>query len=158
MPLEPETIDMPTLAFLAGVSANEYLLDRLRAAAPQLRNAHGYVIQHLIEGEPTIGEIAERLEVTQQAASKSVLELESQGYVIRIADKVDARVRRVALTRAGRTLVAEGRAARNHLEAKLSAEVGPRAMATTRRVLVALLSHTEGLHAVQTRSAKPPRP
>lgn len=114
------------------------------------------MIQHLVEGEPTIGEIAAQLEVTQQAASKTVLELESLGYVTRVPDAIDARVRRVTLTRAGRKLLAEGRAARAQLEAALLAEIGPRALAAAHRALVVLLQQTGGLDAVQRRSAKPP--
>ena len=43
-----------------------------------------------------MGELAEALGVTQQAASKSVLELEKLGYVERQPDLVDSRVRRIA--------------------------------------------------------------
>ena len=41
----------------------------------------------------TIGALAERLEVTQQAASKSVADLERRGYVERTPDPDDARAR-----------------------------------------------------------------
>lgn len=158
MPVQVDAMDVPTLAFLAGVAANEYLLRRLRDRGIELRNAHGYVIQHLIEGEPTIGEIAERLEVTQQAASKTVLELEELGYVKRVSDPNDARVRRVALTRAGTRLLEKARADRAQLEASLSAVVGPRALDATRRALMALLEQTGSLGAVESRRAKPPSP
>ena len=50
-----------------------------------LRFADGFVFQHLVAGPVTIGALAERLDVTQQAASKSVADLERRGYVERAA-------------------------------------------------------------------------
>lgn len=44
--------------------------------------------------------------MTQQAASKSVAELETLGYVERSTDEADARIRRVRLSERGREVVA----------------------------------------------------
>lgn len=155
--LEPASIDVATLAWLAGASANEHLLRLVRGAShPKIRNAHGYVFQHLL-GEPhTVGELAGLLGVTQQAASKVVAELEALGYVERRQDEADNRVRRVRLTRRGRAVVERARRARARLEAELRAAVGPEALAETRRVLLALLDRTGGLDAVRTRRVRPP--
>ncbi|MEZ4239345.1 MAG: MarR family transcriptional regulator [Myxococcota bacterium] len=70
------------------------------------------MFQHLVERSPTIGELAERLGVTQQAASKAVAELEGLGYVARAADPADSRVRRVSLTARGWDAVERARGAR----------------------------------------------
>lgn len=151
------TLDLPTLISLAGGAANEHLLERVQAAGhPKIRTSHGYVFQHLIAGSPTVGELAERLGVTQQGASKVVVELEALGYVLREADPEDTRIRRVALTAKGRAVVERGRAARAKLEAELLSEVSPKAMAAARKVLVALLRRTGGLEAVTTRRVKIP--
>ena len=66
-----------------------------------LRFADGVVFQHLVPGPIAIGALAERLGVTQQAASKAVADLERRGYVERAAGAADGRVRHVSLTARG---------------------------------------------------------
>ena len=69
--VNPAELDLPTLVSLAGAAANQHLLRRLHEDGyPGVRTSHGYVIQNLIERTPTVGELAGRLGVTQQAASK----------------------------------------------------------------------------------------
>lgn len=155
--LDLRSIDLPTLSLLAGVAANETLLERIRAAGHHaLRNAHGYLFQHLLIGPKSVGELAALLGVTQQAVSKTALELEQLGYVERHIDTSDARVRRVALTAAGRAVVAQARAERAKLEAELVEAVGSRAVAAARRALIAMLEITGGTDAVVQRRVKPP--
>ncbi len=156
-PLDPAAIDLPTLVSLTGLATSEHLLRRLREGGhPEVRISHGYVFQHLLGGSPTVGELAGLLDITQQGASKVVVELESLGYVERRPDLDDSRVRRVALTALGRTVIERGRTARAKLEAELLADIGPRAMKATRRTLLRLLERTGGLASVAARRVKPP--
>lgn len=156
-PLPPDTIDLATLAWLAGASANEYLLAAIRGSThSKIRNAHGYVFQHLLTRSRTVGELASLLGVTQQAASKVVLELEELGYVKRLADSADSRVRNVALTARGVGVVQRARAERSRLEARLVKQFGREAVDDARRVLVHLLDVTGGGDAVKARRVKPP--
>ena len=151
-----ETLDLATLSWLAGSAGNEHLLSAIRAAGhPQLRVSHGYVFQLLIEGPLTVGEIADGLGVTQQAASKVVLELTSLGYLSALADTADRRVRRVVLSDRGKTAVADARAARRRLEKRLSAAIGASGMRAARRALITLLEASGGLAAARQRRAKP---
>lgn len=155
--VDPAALDLPTLAWLAGSAANEHLLAQIRAAGhPRLRIAHGYVFQLLVDGTPTVGEIAAALAVTQQAASKSVLELEELGYVRRTADPADQRVRRVALTDDGRDAIEAARAARARLDERLAAGADRRTLRAARRVLVQLLEETGGVAAVSARRVHSP--
>ncbi len=155
--VRPEDLDVATLALLAGAAATERLLDDVRRDGhPDLRAAHGYVFQHLIDRTPTVGELAEALEVTQQAASKSVAELESLGYVARAPDPDDQRVRRVRLTERGRAAVAAGRTARARLEERLAEAVSDDARSAARTALGALLDLSGGTDAVRSRRARPP--
>ena len=62
---------------------NVEVLERLSAEHPDVRYAHGFLIQQLVEGRRPVGEIAENLGVTSQAVSKTVRELEGLGYVER---------------------------------------------------------------------------
>lgn len=155
--LDPRTLDLATLAWLAGSSANDHLLRAIRGTKhPKVRNGHGYVFQHLLGGPRTVGELAGLLAVTQQAASKVVVELEGLGWVERQADATDKRIRRVALTAQGMALVERGRAARAALEAQLRKALGPKALTAARNALVVLLETTGGLDAVARRRVKPP--
>ena len=43
--------------------------------------AYGFVFQHLVDGPRSISALAERLGVTQQAASKTVAEMEAAGFL-----------------------------------------------------------------------------
>ena len=68
---------------LLGEVLNVEVLERLSAEHPDVRYAHGFLIQQLVEGPRPVGEIAENLGVTSQAVSKTVRELEGLGYVER---------------------------------------------------------------------------
>ncbi len=136
--LNPAALDLPTLVSLAGSAVNQHLLRRLHEEGyAGVRIPHGYVIQNLIDGTPTVGELAVRLGVTQQAASKAVVEMEGMGLVARVPDPADSRVRRVTLTEHGQALLAAGRAARAELEHTVADEVGDLDLA--KRALVSLL-------------------
>lgn len=150
------SLDLATLALLAGSSANQQLLAAARGSGhPDLRNAHGYFFQHLIAGPRPVGELAELLGVTQQAVSKTALELEGMGYVTRQADSSDTRVRLIALTSKGRAAIERARAARAKLEAELVRAVGPRGVNAARKALIGLLEITGGAEAVAQRRVKP---
>lgn len=155
--LDPQAIDLATLAWLAGAAANEALLRTVRRAQHEkVRIAHGYVFQHLLGGPRTVGELAELLGVTQQAASKVVAELARLGYVERQPHEADQRIHRVALTRRGLNVVKRARGARAALEAKLLQRVGQKVADDARRALVALLELSGGLDTVKHRKVKPP--
>ncbi|MGW6930725.1 MarR family winged helix-turn-helix transcriptional regulator [Lentzea sp. NPDC054927] len=134
-------LDFATLAYLAGSSANEAVLARLHEIGyVGVRVSHGYVIQHLVEGAPTVSELGELLGVTQQAASKQLVELERLGYVERVLDGVDSRVRRAALTVRGRQLVEDSRRLRGELDVHGGDAV--------KRALIRLLDATGGTEKV----------
>jgi DNA-binding MarR family transcriptional regulator len=155
--MELTEVDVATLATLAGnASAREVLASMAAAGHAEVRASHGYVFQRLIVGEPTIGELADALGITQQGASKHVAELERLGYAERVPDARDQRVRRVRMTVEGRDALAAGRAARADLEKRLIASAGLKDVETARRVLIALLEVTGGADAATTRSAALP--
>lgn len=149
-------LDLATLAFIAGSAANEVLLRRIRDSGhPDLRISHGYVFQRLVEEQPTVGELAASLGVTQQAASKAARELEELGYVDRYADADDGRVTRLVLTERGADAVETARRVREELQRELAGSVSARDLAAARRTLTALLDLVGGSEAVRTRSVRP---
>ncbi|MFP2933847.1 MarR family winged helix-turn-helix transcriptional regulator [Pyxidicoccus sp. 3LG] len=117
---------------------------------------HGYVFQHLLGGPRSISELAGLLEVTQQAASKTVAELEGLGYVEK-TESGDARVRRVALSARGLAAVEKTRAVRSGLQKRFERQHGARAVEEARKLLADVLSSLGGAEAVRTRRVRPPR-
>lgn len=71
-----------------------------------MREVH-FVVEIGPEGSPTMGELAQRLNVTQGAVTQMAIRLEKKGYVARAKDAGDKRVTTVSLTEKGRTLCAE---------------------------------------------------
>jgi DNA-binding MarR family transcriptional regulator len=129
-------LDLPLASLFAGWAMADELSRRLAAdGMDDLRFADGVLFQHLVDGPRTIGSLAERLEVTQQAASKAVADLERRGYVARAADPDDARVRRVGLTARGEEAIEAGRRHRAAIEAELADRLGARRLHAARRLL-----------------------
>ncbi len=152
-----EALDLGYLALFVGQRVNERVLEDIHAAGfSGLRHAHGYVFQHLLGGPRSISELAGLLEVTQQAASKSVAELESLGYVEK-TESEDARVRRVALSERGRAAVEKSRAVRASLQQRFERQHGARAVASARKLLAEVLTSLGGAEAVRTRRVRAPR-
>ena len=140
-------LDLPLASLFAGWAMADELSRRLAAEGmDDLRFADGVLFQHLVEEPRTIGELAVRLEISQQAASKAVADLERRGYVTRATDPDDARVRRVALT-------ARGEAA---IEADLGARLGERRIAAARRLLNETVSALGADAPVRGRRVLPP--
>ncbi|MEU0008037.1 MarR family winged helix-turn-helix transcriptional regulator [Streptomyces sp. NPDC006314] len=157
-PLTPKDLDTGTLALFAGFAASAAVKEELAAQGfADLRMSHGYLFQHLINARPTIGDLAEKLDMTQQGASKAVAELERLGYVERLPDSSDARIRRVSLTGRGQEAVAAARRARAALEERLRRHFGTEALGATRSLLADLLDELGSTTAVQRREVKPPR-
>ena len=138
--MEPQDLDLPTLVSLAGDGVVREVLSRIaQDGYDGVRPSHGYVIQRLVENEPTITSLAASLGMTQQGASKQVRELERLGYVERVPVAGDARARRVRLSERGRGVLAAGRAARTALEAEVARRAGPEETEVARRVLATVL-------------------
>jgi DNA-binding MarR family transcriptional regulator len=145
-------LDVVTALFLAGLALNEEALRRLAAAGhPELRISHGFLIQHVVDGPRPVGELADRMGVSQQAASKAVAELVGLGYLERTADSGDARVRRIGLSARGREAVELTRTIRAEVEHELAGHLGTDRIAALRRDAWAVLEWTGGADAVRAR-------
>lgn len=156
--MDERALDLGYLALFVGYAFNQAVQAKLEERGfSGLRQSHGFVIQHLIDAPRTIGELAARLEVTQQAASKSVAELEALGYVERSPDEADARIRRVRLSERGQEVVAFTRRTRAALERRLAARHGESALAQTRALLAEVLESLGGAAAVRARRVTMPR-
>lgn len=153
--IEPRKLDLCQLAYLTGLLGNEQALAALHAAGfSELRPSHGFIFQHLLGGPVTIGALAKALGVTQQAVSKSMLDLERAGYVRRSPGE-DARQTRVELTRRGADAVRTARAVRRETDRRIAKAVGVRRLAAAKAVLAQALDLLGGTSAVRERRVRP---
>jgi DNA-binding MarR family transcriptional regulator len=152
-----ESLDVTLLSLFAGWAAADDIRQRLeRRGFEGIRFGDGLIFQHLVGADRTITELAARMEVTQQAASKAVADLQRRGWVSLNVDPADARARRVALREHGLAAVEAARAVRAELVAELTADCGATDMAAARRVLGTMIGRTGGEIAVRSRRVMPP--
>ena len=131
---------------------------RLDAAGfADLRPAHGYVFQHLVGGPMRVTELARKLGMTAQGASKSVIELEGMGYVVRRSDPQDQRNRPISLTRRGWDAIEASRVARAAVNAELMEATEPEAGEELLAMLQRLAERTGGLRELLARRLRPER-
>jgi len=158
MNYDPSEADLSLASLFAGWALADELQRRLAAdGLGDVRFADGLLFQHLVAGPQTISTLADRLEVTQQAVSKSVADLERRGYVTRAPDPDDARARRVALTDRGDAAIAGGRRHRAAIDAELAERLGPRRVEGARRLLIDVVRDLGADAAVRSRRVRPPR-
>jgi len=151
----PIQLDLGYLGLFLGLRCNELVAERMAAKGfANVRETHGYVIQHLIERDRSITELAERMEVTQQAASKVVAELLRVGAVEAVIAE-DRRSKRIRLSRRGWRAVKIARKLRSELEARLVKTLGPGQYAEAKAILVKCLTELGGLERIRSRRIRP---
>jgi DNA-binding MarR family transcriptional regulator len=127
---------------LLGLAYNQFvaeLHDRLAEEGfTGIKPAFGFAFKVLQAERLTTSELAARLGITPQGAAKTVEEMAAAGYVTRIPDPADKRVRRLALTERCRSLLAAAHEFHAGYEQRLAAELGPAKVAVLREVLDAI--------------------
>lgn len=122
-----------------------------------LRFNDGVVIQHVLAAPLSITALAERMGVTQQAASKAVADLERRNLVRREPDPGDARTKLLHLTEHAHHAVEATRALREDLQEELLAEYGAENVEDARKLLASIIGRYGGGDAVHGRRVRPPR-
>lgn len=154
--VDPRALGLSHLAQFVGVFVNRQVLDDMkRAGFGDLRESHGYLVQHLLRGPHSVGQLAKLLGVTQQAVSKTVGELTRAGYLEAVAGD-DARVRLVRLSARGQASVAAARRFRERIEARLARRLGEREAKRTQAALLQLLEELGGLQQIAGRRVPSP--
>lgn len=151
--------DLTLLAQVLARQCAEAMMDDLAAAGlGEVREADGFVFQHLQDGPVTVTELGRRLGITQQGASKAVSDLERRGLVARAAGSGgDGRTRAVALTEAGWAAIHQSRRSRRRLNRVLDRALGDRSAASLRADLLAAVDALGGVEVVAARRIRPPR-
>ncbi|HVO98965.1 MAG TPA: MarR family transcriptional regulator [Bryobacteraceae bacterium] len=152
----PSELDLGYLGLFLGLRINELVAESLASAGfGKVKQSHGYVVQHLIEQDRTITELAGRMEVTQQAASKVVREMMELG-ILEAVPAEDRRAKQIRLSSRGWQSVKLARTARRRIEARLRAKTGA-AYAGAKATLLACLTELGGLKRIESRRIREPR-
>lgn len=156
--MHPSTLDLSLTALFAGWAMTDEVQRRLAENRfGDLRFNDGVVIQHVLAAPLSITALAERMGVTQQAASKAVADLERRGLLSREPDPEDARTRLLHLTEYARNAVEATRALRKELQDELEAEFGEARVEDARALLAAIIGRFGGDDAIRARRVRPPR-
>lgn len=144
-----------------GLRINELVLaEAKRKGFAELRESHGYVIQHLVETDRPVSrtgtELARRMGVTQQAASKSIADLVRLGAVAVTQAPTDRRAKLISLSASGWDAVRQTRRTRARLENKLRNRLGPDRYADARQTLRDCLNLLGGISRINSRRIRQP--
>jgi DNA-binding MarR family transcriptional regulator len=152
-----EGLELSLASLFAGWAMTDEVQRRLAAGGfGELRFNDGVLFQHVLAAPLSISALAERMGVTQQAASKAVADLERRGLLTREVSPNDARTRLVHLTEHGLGSIEAARAHREALEAELIEEYGAAEVAAARRLLAAIVTRFGAADAVRHRRVRPP--
>jgi DNA-binding MarR family transcriptional regulator len=106
--------------------------------------SYGYVFRALNQEELHLRQLAERLGMSDQGASKIVNEMEERGYLQKQSDANDGRIKKLMLSQRGIAALQAARQFHQAYEDRLAASLPARQIATTRRVLEEMVSQTGG--------------
>jgi DNA-binding MarR family transcriptional regulator len=122
---EPAGFELP-LRLLMGfrVLIDDLHTELARQGHPDARPMHGFALQAVGRDGTTAAELGRRLQVSKQAAGKTIATLERLGYLERAEDPADARRKTVRLTDRGRDLLARSAHIFDRLRRRWAEEVG----------------------------------
>lgn len=127
------------LLFKCARLLNERAIARVnqRGSTSPLRPAHTSLFPHIDFDGVRITELARRLDISKQAVSQSVAELEELGVVELLSDPADARAKLVRFTSKGAEGIAQGLRVLGELERELETQIGKRRMRALHQALLA---------------------
>ncbi|WP_410636183.1 MarR family transcriptional regulator [Amycolatopsis sp. cmx-4-83] len=158
MVVHPSTLDLSLTALFSGWAMTDEVQRRLTGQGfGDLRFNDGVVIQHVLAAPLSITALAERMGVSQQAASKAVADLERRGLLRREPDPADARTKLLHLTEHAVAAVEATRVLRQELQEELVAEYGAGRVEAARALLASVIGRFGGDDAIRGRRVRPPR-
>lgn len=156
---DDDKIDLAFTVVLAGLAIADYIRDSLVAhGIAEIRFSQLFVFARLAQGPATIGDIANQMGFSHQAASMLVNELEGAGLVRRYRNPDDGRSRLVELTPDGMKTLRIGMAAKDDLLGQLRNLISDEDFTKAYNVTTALLGLAGGIDTVRIRDLGFPRP
>ena len=122
-----------------------------------LRFGDGVIFQHLVENDLTVTDLADRMQVSQQAASKAVADLRARGWVRQQVDPMDAQGPTDRAHRTGPGGDRGGPADPRRAGRRNRALHSTHDLQAARRVLADAIARHGGDSAVRGRRVLPPR-
>ena len=135
----PDDANTATLISLAHLLVSRRVSERVAAAGHPVRPSHGAVFSQLGPDGARLSDLARGAQMSPQAMSELVDELEGLGYLQRRPDPRDRRAKLIVLTEAGRQCGDAGGEAIHALENHITATLGERGHRDLRRMLRRLL-------------------
>lgn len=137
----PPAGDLPLLLLAAAAEVSTAIQAGVMAAGfTDIRPAHGFAFVRMAPDGATVGEIAEHLGVTKQAASQLVDELVTKGYAARNPHPRDARARLITLTERGWACTRAADAAAADFTARWADTLGPASLAQLRNAIARVVT------------------
>ncbi len=155
-PIVPADQDIGLLSLVIANGFTEAVLQRLAASGfGDTKFSHGFVVQGLLAGDTTVTELAERLGISVQAVSKTVLEMELLGYLEKRRDPADRRSLSLHLTERALASIEASRIARDAVQSALFERLGGHCDEFIDE-LRSLADHFGGLATLAERRLRPP--
>lgn len=132
---------------LLGLAYNQYVAELHEHLAERgftdLRQTFGFALKVLAVEPLTTSRLAAKLQITPQGAAKTVEEMVAAGFVERVPDPADARVKMLHLTDTARALLAVAHDFHVDYERRVAAELGEDRVAALREVLTAVVARSD---------------
>lgn len=103
---------------------DEVVAELDRRGHPGVRPVHEFALRAVDNGATSASELGRRLEVSKQAAAKTIAALEELGYVERGADPDDARRKRIRVTARGHEMMSIGGALFDDVRERWATQIG----------------------------------
>lgn len=133
--------DLPLLLLAAATEVTDAIHNGCVAAGfTDVRPTHGFAFARMAPDGATVGEIADHLGVTKQAASQLVEELVKKGYAQRNSHPDDARAKLITLTGRGWACTRAADAAAARFTEQWAATLGPDTVAQLRTMLARVVT------------------
>ncbi len=110
-----------------------------RRGYEDVRPVHDFAMRAIGAGADNASELGRRLSVSKQAAAKTIAVLVERGYVARDADPLDARRKRLQVTKLGFAVMREGEAIFDELRDRWAEQIGPAKLKTLEKQLSELV-------------------
>lgn len=104
---------------------DEVVDDLARQGHPGVTANLEFALGAIGDGADSAAELGRRLDITRQAAAKTIAALEDHGYVERADDPADARRKRLRVTPRGEDMTAKGAAVFDRLRTRWAQELRP---------------------------------
>ena len=110
-----------------------------RRGYKDVRPVHDFAMRAIVAGVNNASELGSRLSVSKQAAAKTIAVLQKRGYVARDTDPLDARRKRLQITKLGFAVLREGEAIFDELREQWARQIGPAKLETLEKHLAELV-------------------